>query len=240
MASYFLKKLGQGADLTDSDRALLTSLSQSTQRFDARRDIVVEGQKPRWLPLILEGWACRYSMLQNGNRQMISLLLPGDLCEPFGMLSQFGGHTLAALTPVMIASVPVEALRSAAQNSKPIERALWWDLLFTTAVEREHIVSLGQRSASESLGHLFCELHLRLRMAGLIEGNQFELPLIQADLGDLLGLSTVHVNRSLQELRKSGLIALKRRWLTIYHVERLREFSFFDASHFPFDELAST
>ena len=239
MASYFVRKLARGAELADTDRALMLHMSQSTQRFNARRDIVVEGHEPRWLPLILEGWACRYSMLQNGNRQMISLLLPGDLCEPFGMLSQFGGHTLSALTPVVVASVSTEALRAAAQTSRAIERALWWDLLFTTAVEREHIVSLGQRSASESLGHLFCELHLRLLTAGLIDGNQFELPLIQADLGDLLGLSTVHVNRSLQELRKSGLIALKKRLLTIPHLERLREFSMFDQSHFPLGELPS-
>lgn len=230
MVHPFLRKLRHGARLTKEHEETFLRLTQSTRTIGAREDVVPLGGQPRYLPLVVDGWACRYTTLENGRRQIISLFLPGDLCEPFGVLPRFMDHAIGALTPCVIAQVRTDAIRSVAQLSPRIEEALWWDLLVASAIEREHLVSLGRRSATERLGHLFCELHLRLGMIGLVDGDElsYDMPITQADLGDLLGLSMVHINRSLQELRKTGMISLRGRRLTIHNLEGLRELAFFD------------
>ncbi len=231
MAHPFVRKLRHGAPLTDEDEEILTRLTHLVRTFGPRADIVAEGSPSRFLPLIVDGWACRYRLLPNGKRQIISLFIPGDLCEPFGVLPRFMDQPLAALTPVTAALVPLNAIGNLVRHNPRVNEALWWDLLVASAMEREHVVSLGRRSATERLGHLFCELHLRLEMVGLVDGLSFDMPITQTDLGDLLGLSTVHVNRSLQDLRMTGLISLRGRSLTILSLEGLREVSFFDAEY---------
>lgn len=201
---HFVRKLRHGARLTAADEEVLLGLVQPVLRIAARRDILAEGAEPRWLPLIVKGWACRHRLLANGKRQIVSLFLPGDLCELFGALPHPMDTSIESITPVVVAPVPPEAIRGAARASSTIDEALWWNLMVASAIEREHIVSLGRRSASERLGHLICELHLRLAMVGLADRGGYDMPVTQTDLSDLLGLSAVHVNRSLQELRKQA------------------------------------
>lgn len=236
----FVNKLCHGAPLTDADKAALVGLAQPARRIAAHQDIAAEGDKLHWLPLILEGWACRYRLLENGKRQIISLLVPGDLCEPFGVLPRFMDTSLGALTPVILSFLPLDAVKSIVQASSTIGEALWWDLLMASEIEREHIVSLGRRSALERLGHLFCELHLRLTMAGLVEGSGYDFPITQADMSDLLGLSSVHVNRSLQDLRKTGLVSLRGRRLIIHALDELRELSLFNEAHLKLRDAITT
>jgi CRP-like cAMP-binding protein len=241
MVHPFLRKLRHGARLTKDNEDILGRLVQSTRLVGAREDVVPFGGAPRYLPLVVDGWACRYITLENGRRQIVSLFLPGDLCEPFGVLPRFMDHAIAALTPVVIAQIRPEAIRAAADASPRIDEALWWDLLVTSAIDREHLVSLGRRTATERLGHLFCELHLRLTMIGLVDEDEpsYDMPVTQADLGDLLGLSMVHINRSLQELRRSGMISLRDRRLSIRDLDGLRELSFFDDGYLhPFGALS--
>jgi CRP-like cAMP-binding protein len=197
----------------------------------ARRDIVKERTKQSSIPLILKGWACRYRDLPNGKRQLTTLYLPGDLCEPFGALPSFTSDGLCALTPVMFARVGLQEIEQALVCGPSIRRALWWDLLMATSIEREHLVSLGRRSASERIAHFFCEVQVRLTMVGHGNALSYDMPVTQADMSDLLGLTSVHVNRSLQDLRRSGLIALDRRRLTINDLQGLRELALFDSDY---------
>jgi CRP-like cAMP-binding protein len=231
----FIRKLRHGASLTSVDEQILAELAHSVHQAEARRDLSFEGEAPRTLVLILEGWACRYKQLENGRRQIISVFIPGDLCEPFGVLPQFMESSIATLTPAVVARVPLDEIRKATQVSLRIEEALWWDLLTATALDRERVVSLGRRSASERLGHFFCELYFRLGAAGLVEQREYEMPITQADLADLLGLSVVHLNRSLQELRGAGLISLRGRRLRILNLERLKSACFFDEAYLHHD-----
>lgn len=226
-AASFIRKLGRGIRLAESDEAVLASLAQPARRV-ARGDIMSEGTEPRFVILVIEGWVCRYKQLENGKRQITSIFLPGDLCEPFGALPHLLDHSIAALTPALLSHVPLHAIRSAVETNRTIEKALWWDLLFAESLHREHIVSLGRRSATERLGYFFCEIHLRLKMVGLAGDTSCEIPLTQADLADLFGLSTVHVNRSLQELRSTGFLSLSGRRMTIHDLSALRELSMFD------------
>lgn len=231
MVLPFIRKLRHGARLTGDDERVLSSLAEPTRSAGPRVDIIAEGRPLPFLPLIIEGWACHYRLLENGKRQIISLFLPGDLCGPFRTLPHFKNHALATLTPMVFAPVSFDAITAAAAASREIEEVLWWDLLVASAMERERIVSLGRRTASERLGHCLCELHCRLRMVGLIDGLSYDLATTQADLGDLLGLSTVHVNRSLRELKRAGLVSLRGRRVTIDDPDGLRHFSLFEEGY---------
>lgn len=231
MGDRFVRKLRNGARLTPEDETLLLGLLHSQRRIDARRDILVEGTAPRALTLILDGWACGYRLLENGKRQIVALYLPGDLCGPFGALPRRQDHMLASLNQVRFAALPLAALREVSQGSPRIAEALWWDLLMVAGIGRERIVSLGRRTAAERLGHLLCELHLRLQLVGLADDKGCEFPLTQADIADALGLTPVHVNRSLQDLRSSGLISLSGRRLTLHDLDALRCAALFDPAY---------
>lgn len=223
----FVCKLRNGAVLTPEDEAILTGLANLTRPIE-RGDILREGAQQRSIVLVVEGWLCRYKQLENGKRQITSIFIPGDLCQPFGAVPRVLDHSLAALTPAMLSFMPPQLLLNTAHSNPRIEQALWWDLLKSDALAREHVVSLGRRSATERLGHFFCEMRERLAMVGLVEGDSFDLPLTQVDLADLFGLSAVHVNRALQDLRSSGLLSLRSRKATLPDVAGLHELSMFD------------
>ena len=137
-------------------------------------------------------------------------------------------YSLAAPTLAVLSFVPPQALLNTARSNPRIEEALWWDLLKTDALAREHVVSLGRRSATEHLGPFFCEMWERLAMVGLIKDNSFDLPLTQVNMADLFDLSAVHVNRACQNLRSSGLLSVRSRRTTLPDMAGLRELSIFD------------
>lgn len=230
----FVRKLAHGATLSEADRAVLARFAEPARRRE-RGDILQEGANLQSVVLVLEGWVYRYRQLENGMRQITTLYMPGDLCEPFGAVSPRMNHALAAATPVTLALVPPQALREATLASPQIEKALWWDLLLSDTITREHAVSLGRRSATERLAYCFCEVRERLEMVGLTQGESFAFPLTQAELADMFGLSTVHVNRSLQELRRTGLVSLQGRRATIHDLATIREMAMFDVSLFHSD-----
>ena len=225
------RKLRHGANLTIKDEETLARVRGAVRRVSARADIVLEGAQARSLFVVLEGWAYAYKVLENGKRQILSFLLPGDLSEPFGVLPEFSSHSIAALTAVKLAELSLPDLQAAARSSPRIQRALWWDLLVAGAIDRERIVNVGRRSATERLGHLLCEVNLRLRMVGLSDGLVCDFPPPQVDVADACGLSTVHVNRSLQQLKSSGLISLLHRRLTIHGLRKLQASSLFDPTY---------
>jgi CRP-like cAMP-binding protein len=226
----FVRKLCWGARLSDDDKKFLSEISRHVTHIDARSDILVHGDKPAALVVILEGWACRFKLLENGKQQIVSVLLPGDLSEPFGVLPTFMDNTLGALTPVSLAYISLNEIRMASEHLR-IEEALWWDLLFTNALERQHIVSLGRRTALERLAHTLSELHVRLSLVGLASESSFDMGMTQGDIADLLGLSVVHVNRTLQELEALGLISRRGRVITILDQDGLRTLGDFDPSY---------
>lgn len=225
--SPIVRKFRHGVRLTAADETVLVGLSKTTRRVE-RGDIQREGTQPRSIVMTLEGWLYRYKQLENGKRQITAVFIPGDLCEPFGAVAPLMDHSLAALTAGTVALVAPRDIRAAAQSSPRIEEALWWDLLLSEALGREHRVSLGRRLAMERLGFFFCEMHVRLTMIGMVDNGSFELPLTQIDLGDLFGLSAVHVNRSLQDLRGSGLLSFRGRRVTLHDLPALRSLSMFD------------
>jgi CRP-like cAMP-binding protein len=184
---------------------------------------------------MLSGFACRLKTLPDGRRQITGLFVPGDFCDLHVIPVQRMGHALATLSPAVIGVLSNEAVRSTMEDHPNIARALWLSALVQEAVTREWLVSLGRRTAFERVAHLICEVYARLAAAGLARHGYCDWPLTQTDLADGLGLSAVHVNRTLQEMRREGLIRLQGRSLHLPDLDRLARAALFDPGYLHWD-----
>ena len=222
--------------LSQQDRSLVDELAANTVRVvAARRDLIREGDKPRGVILILDGWACGYKQLPDGRRQVTSFLIPGDLGDANVFLLGQMDHSIGAITPVRYAELGQAELEQLMDESPRLSRSLWRHEQVTAAINREWLLNVGQRSAYERIAHLICELFARLRAAGLAYGDSCDFPLTQTDLAEAIGLTPVHVNRTLQQLRRDGLIELGGRKLTVPDPERLRSVASFNPNYLHLD-----
>ena len=215
-------KLSQFAPLSPKDIGLLEALCFPEERLRAGVNIVVEGETPRSLFVVTRGMACRYRLMPNGKRQILTILLPGDLFGLPRFLLHPMDHSVAAIGPTRIAAIGREAVIDIIANHPRIGAALWWSVMQEEAMLRERIVALGRRSARGRVAYWLCEIVWRQRAVGTAEGHAVRLPFTQADLGDMLGLTSVHINRVLQGFRRDALITLDRRRLTLLDIERLQ------------------
>jgi CRP-like cAMP-binding protein len=211
--------------------AINAALAGRIAKAGAGEDLACEGDRCDSVRLFLSGWACRYKALEDGRRQIVSFVLPGDTCDAHIYLLSAMDHSIATLTPVSYCELDCAAFESLMAADASVAEAFHSETLVARAIQREWAINLGRRDALERLAHLICELFERLRVVGLAEGNSFGLPVTQMDLADATGLSTVHLNRTLQQLRAGGLIALKERNLTITDLDALRSAAMFNPNY---------
>lgn len=200
------RKLQRFSELAREDIDYLDDVIGPPAVLTPRRDIIREGEAPEDVFVLISGLACRYKLLRNGRRQLVALLVPGDLCNLHMMVLDRMDHSVGALSQCLAVRIPKRIIQEMLQRPA-IGRALWWAALTDEAILREWLLSVGQRSASERLAHLFYEMYLRLQAVGLTDDNSYRLPVTQIELGDAMGLSSVHINRTLQKLRGQGLLA---------------------------------
>lgn len=181
--------------------------------------------------LILEGWAHRYKTLPDGRRQIVSFFVAGDLGDLNIYILKELDHSIGAITRLKVADISREDMDHLTENHPRVLQALWWADLVSVSIQREWALNLGQRTAYERLAHLLVELFLRLECVGLTKGASCDFPLTQNDLADATGLTAVHVNRTLQELRRAGLIVLHGRTLTIPDMEALKNAALFNENY---------
>lgn len=222
MSDPLVLKLEQQDRLSDEEKRVLESAISRIRVVEADEDIVHEGDQPTESNLLLEGFAARYKIFSNGRRQITAIHVPGDFVDLHSFLLRAMDHGVLALTPCRIAVVPHAALEKITAEHPHLTRLLWLNTLIDGAIHREWLTAMGRLSATAHMAHFICELFLRLKTVGRTDGDTIQLPLTQAELGDTLGLSTVHVNRVLQELRKEGLIRWQGDALTILDWERLK------------------
>lgn len=240
MLNPLVAKLQQFTQLSDADRQMLEALTREPpRRFPPSTDIVSEGDEPKVVRLVMAGWAYRYKQLPDGRRQMVALFLPGDLCDHNVFVLSAMDHSIGTLSAVTLVEIP-PAIFEAMMTAHPrVTRALWWESLVNAAVQREWMLNLGRRSASERLAHLFCEVFYRLRGIGLTQGSACDMPLTQTDLADLIGMTPVHVNRVMQTLRRQKLVELRSRRLTIPDLAALEKVALFSPNYLHLDHVGA-
>ena len=224
------RKLEKFAPLSADERRLLDDIVKKSRSVTARTDMVHEGQVSKDVRLILEGFACRYKLLKNGKRQIVAYLVPGDFCDLNVFILKAMDHSIGTLSPCRVVDIPRHRILELMERTG-IARAIWYATLVDEATLREWLLNVGQREALRRIGHLFCELLARLRVVGLVTNNSYELPLTQTEIGDTTGLTNVHVNRCLQQLRDKGLIEYKSQHITIKDLAGLTEFTGFNPNY---------
>jgi CRP-like cAMP-binding protein len=215
-------KLSRFAPLSDSDVDVLEALCSKEERVDAGVNLVDEGSTPRQGFVITRGLACRYRLMADGRRQILTLLIPGDFYDLDGFLLSVADHSIVTMAPTRLATIERDKVYEIIAHHRRIGAALWWSAMQEAAILRERIVTLGRRNAGARIAYLFCEFLWRHHAIGLSEDHSLRLPLIQADIADMLRMTTVHVNGVLQDLRREGLITLPYRQLTPHHIDRLQ------------------
>ena len=231
MTNAFIRKLSGHAPLPAEDVELLESACGKQRDVSALQDLILEGDRPGPVFIVLEGWACRYKLLPEGTRQITSFLMPGDCCDLHASVLERMEHSIATLTPARIAMVPRKRMEELIFTRPFITRAFWWTQLVDEDTLRAWIVSMGRRDSLQRVAHLMCEIYARARNIGLTAGNRFELPLTQTVIGDALGLTPVHVNRVLRTLRLSGVMTLSGGTLIISDIAGLAKVAGFDDNY---------
>lgn len=229
--SRLIRKLESITRLSDLDRHAVDSLPVTTRRFGPRQDIVREQDRPSQCCLVLEGWVYRYKILDEGKRQILSFHVPGDLPDLQSLHLHIMDHSVATLTPCTLAFIPHEHVRDLILRFPGVGRAMWRDTLIDAAIFREWLTGVGRRSSHGRIAHLFCEMYLKQDAVGLASQHRCEWPIKQVDLADALGLSNVHVNRVLQDLRGQRLITLQGGALIIEDWDELMRIAEFDATY---------
>ncbi|PDQ18362.1 Crp/Fnr family transcriptional regulator [Mesorhizobium sanjuanii] len=223
--------LGQHDALSEGEQALLASAMSTEKYFATGDDIVSEGSRPIYSTLIVDGLAARYKVLEDGGRQFTSLQVPGDFVDLHAFLLKTMDHGIIALSPCHVIAAEHSKLRTITEQAPHLTRLLWLDTLVDGAIHREWIVAMGRRSKISHLAHLICELFIRLQVVKRTAGMSFLLPLSQAELADVLGLSVVHMNRVIGTLRKIGVIGWANHKVTILDWQRLVEIAEFDPTY---------
>lgn len=235
MITVALKKLRRRIEIgSEEERVIRDSVAE--MRCVAADEIVVRAGEPlNSSLLLLDGWLARCKDLSSGERQVTQLHVAGDFADLHGFTLKRLDHDLAAISECRFAVVPHEALRDITDRFPRLARVLWFSTNVDASIQRELTLSLGQRSAISRMAHLFCELYVRLEVVGKTDRDGYDFPLTQRELSECLGLTVVHANRTLQELRRRGLIELESRRLTILDRRGLGGIAEFDPSYLYID-----
>lgn len=224
-----LRKLELHSPLGDADRDALLGLPHVVRRLEPHADVVREGEPPTHCGVIVSGFAYRYKSTGDGARQIVALHIPGEALDFQSLFLETADHSVQMLTRGEVAFVPRDAMQAIVRSRPEIGNAILVTILVEASIFREWVLNVGRRDARARLAHLLCEFALRLEAQGLECEYGYELPMTQEQLADALGLTSVHVNRTLKQLAADGLIVRDKRHVGIPDWERMRGVADFDA-----------
>jgi len=224
----FFRKLEGRDTVTEDDKRAMRSRVGSAGTFRAGSDLVRERDRPDRSTLLVSGFSVRYRVLKQGQRQITAIHMPGDFVDLHSFLLKEMDHSVGALTECGVVTFPHKDLAEITEEYPHLTRLLWLTTLLDGAIHREWLVGMGRRTSSQQIAHLVCELYERLKVVGLAQNLEFRLPITQTQLGDMLGMSPVHVNRVLQELRAEELFSWDNQRILIFEWERLAQRAEFD------------
>jgi CRP-like cAMP-binding protein len=232
MTNPLTMKLEQFTEFSQSERIRLDEImGRDSKTFARGQTIIREGDKVDHIHLVTKGLATRSKTLVDGSRQLMAFLVPGDLCDVEVFILEAMDHDVLALSETTCTLIPAAEMEQLLTESSNLTRALWWSTMTDSAVLREWIVNHGKRDSRERLAHIFCELLIRNKMVDESVDNSVPFPLTQEELAEATGMTPVHANRVLGQLRDDGLIELNRRVLTVLDFEGLKKVAQFDPDY---------
>jgi CRP-like cAMP-binding protein len=231
MITAHLRKVRQRADISPEEERAIRGLIAETRQVRPDEVVVREGELLNSSMLLLDGWMARVKDLASGQRQTTELQIAGDFVDLHGFTLKRLDHNLVTFTECTLGIAPHEAIRAMTERYPRLTRIYWFLTNLDAAIHREWSLSLGQRSAISRMAHLFCEMQVRLEIIGRTDGNSYDFPLTQRELAECLGLTVVHANRTLQELRRRRLVEFSSRRLTILDRDGLCGLAEFDPSY---------
>jgi CRP-like cAMP-binding protein len=236
MIEAHLKKLRVRDDVSAEEEEAVRQLVAQVEEVQPDRTVIRHGEELQNSVLLLSGWMARAKDLPSGQRQLTEIHVPGDFVDLHGFTLKRLDHDVISITRCRVALVPHARLLELTKNLPHLARLFWLMTNIDAAIQREWTLSLGKRSAIARMAELFCELNVRLSIVGLAHNDSYDFPLTQVELGECLGLTSVHVNRTLQELRRRGLIDLEGGRLTIHDLNALKGVAEFDGGYLYVDK----
>lgn len=231
MTNRFVEKLRGFSQLGDADVAELVALTSRSRVSKIRHDLIREGDRPGPVFVMIEGWACRYKILPSGTRQVLAFLMPGDACDlHIGRLAEMD-HSIQTITPARVATIERVDMDELMRRRPAIAKAMYIAQLVDEGTMRAWITSMGRRTSIERVAHLMCELYLRARDIAMTGEATLTLPLSQVLLADALGMTSVHINRVLKDLRIAGAMTLHRGSLEVRDPDKLVRIAGFDEGY---------
>jgi CRP-like cAMP-binding protein len=228
LTDALVRRLRMHAELDSHDVAAIERLPFTRVALEPGAFVARDGERAQRCCLVVEGFLFRAKTTEDGQRQILSFHVPGDIPDLQSLHLHVSDHDLLSLDRSIVGLVPHEAMYALTLARPRLAGALWRETLVDAALFRAWIVNVSRRPAPARMAHLLCELALRLKLVGRMEGNEVYLPLTQVHLADALGLTAVHVNRVLQELRRDGVLDLRDRKLRFSDPARLEELGGFD------------
>ena len=230
MHQRLIARLQAVAGLTDDERAVLNALPHAIRKLADRESILTEGDAASNCVLLIGGFLYRQKIVGD-RRQILSLHVPGDIPDLMTLYLPTMDHDLISVGQSVVATVQHSAMRAMFNKQPSLIHTFWRETLIDAAIFRHWVGNLGALDAIRRVAQLFCELAIRLEFVGLLNKGSFVFPLTQADIGSACGLSTVHTNRTLQALRRRGLLEWRGELVTLPNREELEAFAEFDASY---------
>ncbi|SIS91415.1 Crp/Fnr family transcriptional regulator [Paracoccus saliphilus] len=229
--SPLARKLAAFVALSPDEFAALKQLHQRRRTFVAGRDMVHQGQSDQAAYILESGWVCSYKIMSDGARQIVDFQIPGDFLGLRSVLLQTSDHSIEPITDIQAVEVLVDDLLGAFAQTPRLAAAILWAASRDEAMVVEHLVGVGRRDANARMAHFLLELGARLALVGMGGKEGYACPLTQYHLADALGLSAVHVNRVLRQLREDGLVTFRDGQVTIHDYDRLVTLAEFDPAY---------
>ena len=224
-------KLGAFVALSEAELSILEGLYKRRRTFVAGRDLVHQGQTDHAAYILESGWACSYKLLHDGQRQIVDFQIPGDFLGLRNVVLHISDHSIEPVTDIEVTEVHVSDLLEVFSLTPRLATAVLWAASRDEAMVVEHLVGIGRRDAAERMAHFLLELGARLSLVGLGSRAGYACPLTQYLLADALGLSAVHVNRVLRQLREQGLVTFRDGYVTFDDYDRMVAFADFEMTY---------
>jgi CRP-like cAMP-binding protein len=236
-----IRKLESIFTLTDDERQALENFPMQIVVVKTDQDLVREGDRPSRSCVLLSGFTATYKVTGEGKRQIMSFGIPGDIPDLQSLHLKVLDCSIRTLTQCRVGFITHDDLRDICTRYPRIAAAFWRETLIEGAIFREWVMNVARREAYNRMAHLFCEMLTRLRAVGLVEDHACVLPITQSEFADAMGITNVHVNRVLQQMRADGLIELKGDRLFVPDWDRLKEAGEFDPTylHLESDQAAA-